>query len=180
MRARICLDWAAGWTLLNSAFMRMMGRLRMSSRPMARWCGVGRGVVAVVADEVAHVGPVLLLDLGAVVAMARTRSREGDLVVHVVVEQVVINELSRDAKDRERPTWMRASNTHFSALFCTDRSTVHPVPMSVTVRVKQNSPDAFPPSCPTKSISTKPGTASSQSAQVRIGIYDFSNVQGLV
>lgn len=34
--ARICLDWAAGRTLLNSAFMRIIGRLRMSSRPMAR------------------------------------------------------------------------------------------------------------------------------------------------
>src|SRR5664279_177718 len=52
--------------------------------------------------------------------------------------------------------------------------------MSVTVRVKQCSPDALPPSWPTRSISTNPGTASSQSAQVRIGICDFSSVPGLV
>jgi len=63
-----------------------------------------------------------------------------------------------------RPTCMSASNTHFSALFLTDRFTVHPVAMSVTVRVKQCSPEALPPSWPTRSISTNPGTASSQSA----------------
>ncbi|WP_346231471.1 hypothetical protein [Parafrigoribacterium mesophilum] len=75
---------------------------------------------------------------------------------------------------------MSASNTHFSPLLRTDRFTVHPVAMSVTVRVKQNSPEALPPSWPTRSISTNPGTASSQSAQVRIGICDFSSVPGLV
>lgn len=52
--------------------------------------------------------------------------------------------------------------------------------MSVTVRVKQNSPDALPPLWPTRSISTNPGTASSHSAQVRIGIWDFNSVPGLV
>ena len=36
--------------------------------------------------------------------------------------------------------------------------------LSVTVRVKQYSPAAFPPSWATKSISTKPSTASSHSA----------------
>jgi hypothetical protein len=41
----------------------------------------------------------------------------------------------------------------------------------VTVRVKQNSPRLFPPSRPTRSISTKPGTASSRSAHVWIGIW---------
>lgn len=66
--------------------------------------------------------------------------------------------------------YRRASNTYFWALFGTDLFTVQPVAISVTVNVKQNYPDATPPSCPTKSISTKPGTASSHSAQVRIGI----------
>lgn len=56
----------------------------------------------------------------------------------------------------------------------------HPVAISVPVKVKQNSPLLFPPSWPTKSISTKPGTASSQSAQVRTGIWDFNNDPGLV
>jgi hypothetical protein len=112
--ARICRDWAAGWTALNSAFIRMIGIFRMSSRPMACWCGVVamsyllvtfacvsllehelllgqevvrerpvelpdliqqgkfcRSVVTVIADEFTHVGPVLLLDVGAVVAVAR-------------------------------------------------------------------------------------------------------------
>ena len=77
-------------------------------------------------------------------------------------------------------TCSRASKTHLAALFRTDRFTVQPVAMSVTVRVKQNSPKLLPPSWPTRSISTKPGTASSHSAQVRIGIWDFSKVPGLV
>jgi hypothetical protein len=49
----------------------------------------------------------------------------------------------------------------------------------VIVKVKQNSPGLLPPSWPTKSISTNPGTASSQSAQVRTGIWDFNNGTGL-
>jgi hypothetical protein len=65
-------------------------------------------------------------------------------------------------------------------LFGTDRLIVQPVAISVTVRVKQNCPEATPPSCPTRSISTNPGTASSQSAQVLTGIWDFSSDPGLV
>ena len=38
-------------------------------------------------------------------------------------------------------TCSRASKTHFAALFFTERFTVHPVLISVTVRVKQYSPD---------------------------------------
>lgn len=54
------------------------------------------------------------------------------------------------------------------------------VAMSVMSRVKQNSTFEFPPSWPTRSISTNPGRASSHSAQVRIGIESFSSVPGLV
>jgi len=114
---------------------------------------LGRGVVTVVADEFAHVGSVLLLDVGAIVAVAGAGAGESDLVGHAVVEQVVIDELGPvvgiDADDRERehpPDVHEGSNTHFSALFFTDRFTVHPVAMSVTVRVKQCSPDVLPPS----------------------------------
>lgn len=83
-------------------------------------------------------------------------------------------------KGKTAVTCSRASNTHLAALFRTDRFTVHPVQMSVTVSVKQNSPKLLPPSCPTRSISTKPGTASSHCAQVRTGIWDFKSVPGLV
>ena len=48
------------------------------------------------------------------------------------------------------------------------------------VSVEQNSPNGFPPSWPTMSISTKPGTPSFHSDQVRIGICDFNSVPGLV
>ena len=41
-------------------------------------------------------------------------------------------------------TCCSASNTHFSALFRTERFTLHPVAMTVTVT--QRSPDASPPS----------------------------------
>src|SRR5665811_93501 len=73
-----------------------------------------------------------------------------------------------------------AANTHFCALFFTDLVSVQPVAISVISRVKQNSPEEFPPSWPTRSISTKPGLASSHSAQVRIGIESFNRVPGLV
>src|SRR5664279_4550275 len=76
-------------------------------------------------------------------------------------------------------TCSMASKTQMAALFLTDRLTVHPVAMSVTVRVKQNSPLELPPSWPTRSISTNPGRSSLHSAQVRIGIWDLSN-DGLV
>jgi hypothetical protein len=74
----------------------------------------------------------------------------------------------------------KAANTHFWALLRTVWFSVHPVAISVTVRVKQCSPSSDPPSWPTRSISTNPGRLSSQSAQVRIGIWDFSNDPGLV
>jgi len=52
--------------------------------------------------------------------------------------------------------------------------------MSVTVRVRQKPPCGLPPSWPTQSISTNPAFSSFQSAQVRIGIWDFSSDPGLV
>ena len=74
----------------------------------------------------------------------------------------------------------RASNTHFAALLRTDLFTVHPVAMSVTVRVKQCSPEALPPSWPTRSISTnlgarhpiapRCGSGSATSAAPRLGM----------
>ena len=73
-----------------------------------------------------------------------------------------------------------AVSTHFWALFGTELFTVQPVAISVTVSVKQHSPDAVPPSWPTRSISTNPCTASSQSAQVLTGIWDFSKDPGFV
>jgi hypothetical protein len=73
-----------------------------------------------------------------------------------------------------------AASTHFCALFCTARGSVQPVAMSVTSRLWQKSPRGFPPSWPTQSISTKPGMASSQSAQVRTGIWLFNSEPGLV
>src|SRR5699024_12292409 len=82
-------------------------------------------------------------------------------------------------KGKTLMTCSRASKTHFAALFFTDLFTVQPVLMSVTVRVKQYSPEALPPSWPTRSISTNPGTASSHSAQVRKGICDFNRDPGL-
>ena len=43
----------------------------------------------------------------------------------------------------------------------TVRFSVHPVAMSVTVKVKQNRPAALPPSWATRSTSTNPGASSS-------------------
>lgn len=49
---------------------------------------LGGGVETEVADQAADVGPVLLLDVGAVVAVAGTTSGEGDLGGHAVVVEV--------------------------------------------------------------------------------------------
>jgi hypothetical protein len=71
-----------------------------------------------------------------------------------------------------RPSaYCRAANTHCWALFGTDRFTVHPVAICVMVRLKQYCPVATPASCPTRSISTNPGTASSQSARSSPGVW---------
>ncbi len=83
-------------------------------------------------------------------------------------------------KGKRAITYSRASKTQIAALFFTDRLIVQPVAMSVAVSVKQNSPVEFPPSWPTRSISMKPGTTSSQSAQVLTGICDLSKVPGFV
>ena len=77
-------------------------------------------------------------------------------------------------------TCISAANTHFWALFLTAWVSVQPVQTSVAVRVWQKSPRGSPPSWPTRSISANPGAASSHSAQVRIGIWDFSSEPGLV
>ena len=74
----------------------------------------------------------------------------------------------------------RASNTHFWALFRTAFVSVQPVKTSATVKVWANSPRGSPPSSPTRSISTNPGAFSSHWTQVRIGIWDFSKLPGLV
>ena len=47
------------------------------------------------------------------------------------------------------------------ALLSTLWFSVHPVAILVTVNVKQNSPRGLPPSCQTRSISTKPEVFSS-------------------
>lgn len=61
-----------------------------------------------------------------------------------------------------------------------DRFAAHPTLISVTVRVKQNSPELSPPSWPIRSISTNHGTASSHSSHVRMGVWDLSSAPGLV
>src|ERR1700756_2248812 len=73
-----------------------------------------------------------------------------------------------------------AAKTHLAALLGTERFSVQPVAMSVTVSVNANWPAVLPPSWETRSISTNPGWASSQSAQVRTGIWRLSSDPGLV
>ena len=65
---------------------------------------------------------------------------------------------------------LSAARTYLTVLFGTDRFSVQPVAMSVTVSVNAWGPRGLPPSCQTRSISTNPGMASSHSAQVRTGI----------
>lgn len=52
------------------------------------------GVVAVVADQLAYPGPVLLLDVAAIVLLPRPRLGEGVLARLAVVQQMVVGELA--------------------------------------------------------------------------------------
>ena len=65
---------------------------------------------------------------------------------------------------------LSARRTHLAVLSGTERFSVQPVAMSVTVNVNAWGPAGLPPSWQTRSISTNPGRASSHSAQVRTGI----------
>ena len=126
-----------------------------------------------VADELPDMGPVLLLDVGPVVLVARARAGEGDFVRGAPGQEVGVDGLGPvvrvDAEDREREGGhdvLDDLETQMAALFLTLRLVVQPVAMSVTVSVQQNSPGELPPSRPTRSISTNPGTFSFHSAQI--------------
>jgi hypothetical protein len=81
-----------------------------------------------------------------------------------------------------KASWIccRASATTRSPLLRTVRTSVQPVARSATVSDQQKTPLLSPPSWPTRSTSTNPGRWSSHSAQVLIGILDFSSDAGLV
>ena len=78
--------------------------------------------------------------------------------MHVDELRAVVGVDPRIGKGKTVRRGRSAAGTQIAALFGTERLIVQPVAMSVIVRVKQNSPKEFPPSCPTRSISTKPGT----------------------
>jgi hypothetical protein len=105
-------------------------------------CQYGVGVEPQVADQFADVGPVLLLDVAAVVLVAGSGTGEGDLACGAPLEEVGVDELAAvvrvDPEEREREGT--------TGLLAIERSTVQPVTMSVIVRVKQISPKGFPPS----------------------------------
>jgi hypothetical protein len=65
---------------------------------------------------------------------------------------------------------LNAASTHLAVLSGTERFSVQPVAISVSVNVNAWPPARLPPSCQTRSTSTNPGTASSHSAQVCTGI----------
>ena len=56
----------------------------------------------------------------------------------------------------------------------------HPVKISTKFKLCAKSPDAFPPSWPTRSASRYPGFFSFQSEKVLIGIAFLSSVPGFV
>jgi len=72
------------------------------------------------------------------------------------------------------------AKTHTWALFFTAIISSQPVEISVKFKLWIKSPLTAPPSWETRSVSKKPGLASSQSAKVLIGILFFSKVPGLV
>ncbi len=95
-----------------------------------------------VADHGAHHGPVLLLDVRAIVAVARPGPGEGDLPLLAPVQQVVVDELTAalgvDTQQRERQDLrdvLERGEHPLTVQFGTDRFSVQPVAMSVTVSV---------------------------------------------
>ena len=107
-----------------------------------------------VADHCAYYRPVLLLDMCTVIGVAGTGSGEGEPPLLTPVQQVVADELcavvalSMPSSGNGRTLAMPANGamTHVRALFGTDRFSVQPVAISVTVRVYACSPIALPPS----------------------------------
>ena len=73
-----------------------------------------------------------------------------------------------------------APNTCTCALFMHATGISQHVAISIKFKLCAKSPKVFPPSWPTRSASTKPGFASSQSANVLIGIAFFSSEPGFV
>jgi hypothetical protein len=59
--------------------------------PLERWEGCQ--LQAVVADQAAYHGPILLLNVAGVVLPVRPRAREGDALAGAVVEHDVVDEL---------------------------------------------------------------------------------------
>jgi hypothetical protein len=122
-----------------------------------------------------------LLDVAAVILVARPRPGEGDLALLAPGEQVTIDELGPVIGNGiTAAISSSAASTHLRALLGTLRFSVPPLAMSVTVSVQACSPAALPPSSDTGSISTNPGLASSQSAQVPTGIWLLSSEPGLL
>lgn len=129
------------------------------------WCLARAGFPGAVrgADELADPGLVLLFTCAPSFSLPG-RLGEGDVPGVAVGQQMTVNKLRAVSESIPRmgngntpETCSRATKTHLAALFHTDRLTVHPVQMSVTVGVKQSSPKALQHSWPTRSISTNPG-----------------------
>jgi hypothetical protein len=121
---------------------RSSGHERLQRPDPVQQQELGGRVLAVVADHSAYDGPVLLFHVRAVVAAPWMRAGEGDLPLLTAVEQVVVEELATvvgiDADGREHMISEMCSSsamTRRRALLRTERFSVRPVAISVTVRV---------------------------------------------
>lgn len=103
-RARWCGVWARSWRSMVLAPTRSREITLLLGAQQVREPVVevpdfvehgelGGGVETQVANEAADVGPVLLLDAGAVILVARAAAGERDLVRDAVVVEVRVDEL---------------------------------------------------------------------------------------
>ena len=122
--------------------------------------------------------PILLLDMRIVVLVVGTRTGEGrlDWILGKITQQAVIEKLaaivaieSRNWKGKVFSIVLICSRTPLEPLFQVARHSVHPVRISVRLRLQTKSPASELPQCATVSASMKPGSVISQ-CMVRIGI----------
>ena len=145
-------------------------------------------IESVIAEELAHMGPVFLFDVSAIVFAVGAGAGElsGRRPVGQIPVQMVIEEfgavIAIEAEDGERKSCFNVLDLcHYPerTLFQVARFSVQPERISVRVRLQTKSPAKLLPQCATVSASTKPGRLTSQ-CSVRMGIWFLSKVPGLV
>ena len=128
-------------------------------------------------EQLTHMGRVLLLDMSLIVLVigARAGHLHGPFPSREVAVQVVVEELPALSVSTPRMVKGRLFSISATALqtlcwprFQDERTSVHPLKISVVVTLQRKLPPMSPPQCATVSASNQPGSRASQHS-ARIG-----------